>query len=390
MTQREMTETVHPAVTTATPLAVIIPRVGGLSETFLRRHAMDLLPGRTVVYSGGVWEPCRWKPENLALFGELPAPWLRRKMSGIGVGPHWQERALAEDLRRRGVQAVIGEYLDYSHRWLGACAQAGVRYFPHAHGYDVSVNLRDAEWRRKYLDLSSATGVVTMSEHSKGLLVELGLEANRIHVVPYGVDVPGSPCTPARAGRLRCIAVGRMVPKKSPLDLLRSFRKAHEALGGDLELDIVGDGPLLDDAKSFVREAGLVANVRLHGGQPSPFVQNLLRSANVFLQHSRVDPGSGDTEGLPVAIIEAMALGLPVVSTRHAGIPEEVAEGESGFLVDEGDWAGMAEAIVRLGEDESLRRRIGLAAHARALERFSWRRERDTLLEVLGLNGGVR
>src|SRR5690606_2027114 len=96
-------------------------------------------------------------------------------------------------------------------------------------------------------------------------------------------------------------------------------------------------------------------------------------------------PGTGDEEGLPVAILEAMASGLPVVSTRHAGIPEAVIEGTTGYLVDEGDTAGMAAHVVRLARDAELRRRMGHAGWQRALQSFSWPRERARLLELLGL-----
>jgi glycosyltransferase involved in cell wall biosynthesis len=98
-----------------------------------------------------------------------------------------------------------------------------------------------------------------------------------------------------------------------------------------------------------------------------------------------VDPVSGDSEGLPVSIIEAMAHGLPVVSTRHAGIPEAVVHGETGLLVEEGDLSAMAEAILRLAHDAALRDKMGLAAHERARAHFTWQLERDRLREVLGL-----
>jgi colanic acid/amylovoran biosynthesis glycosyltransferase len=112
-----------------------------------------------------------------------------------------------------------------------------------------------------------------------------------------------------------------------------------------------------------------------------------LRDSDHFLLHSVTDPDTGDEEGLPVSILEAMAHALPVISTRHAGIPEAVVEGETGFLVDEGDSAGMAECILDLAKGSGMRSEMGLAGWRRARELFCWDREKKALLEIMGLNG---
>src|SRR4051794_36516731 len=108
-----------------------------------------------------------------------------------------------------------------------------------------------------------------------------------------------------------------------------------------------------------------------------------MRVADVFCQHSIVDPETGDEEGLPVAILEAMVHGLPVVSTRHAGIPDAVADGVSGFLVEEGDVAGMARHLARLAADPALRSRMGRAGRRIVEARFTWPVERDALRGML-------
>ena len=89
-----------------------------------------------------------------------------------------------------------------------------------------------------------------------------------------------------------------------------------------------------------------------------------------------------------MAILEAMAEGLPVISTRHAGIPEAVLDGETGCLVEEGDSIGMAERIIHLVRNPGLRFRLGRTGWQRAKVHFSWEKERSQLLKVLGLNVG--
>jgi glycosyltransferase involved in cell wall biosynthesis len=110
-----------------------------------------------------------------------------------------------------------------------------------------------------------------------------------------------------------------------------------------------------------------------------------MSEADIFFQHSMTDPQTGDEEGLPVAILEAMAHGLPVVSTRHAGIPEAVLEEVTGYLVNEGENALMAERLATLARDIDLRQRMGEQGWLRAKELFSWKVERAGLLKVMNL-----
>lgn len=97
------------------------------------------------------------------------------------------------------------------------------------------------------------------------------------------------------------------------------------------------------------------------------------------------NPDTGDEEGLPVSILEAMSYGLPVISTRHAGIPEAVVEAETGFLVEEGDCYEMSNQIVTLAQSVDLRSKFGFAGWQRARALFTWERERERLLSVMGL-----
>ena len=109
-----------------------------------------------------------------------------------------------------------------------------------------------------------------------------------------------------------------------------------------------------------------------------------MHRAAIFVQHS-VTASNGDTEGFPVVIAEAMVSALPVVSTRHSGIPEGVVEGETGLLVAEGDVDGMGAALARLLADPSLAAKMGAAGRARALEKLDQNRARARLREILGL-----
>jgi len=282
------------------------------------------------------------------------------------------------------VTTVLGEFLSFSLPFLDLSIELGLRFFGHAHGYDVSATLRDPYWQREYIKYNHADGVITMSQASQERLIALGLDRSKVFVIPYGVVVP---CIrPIHVPRLevRCVAVGRMVAKKGPILTLDAFRRAA-AMCPQLQLDYVGDGPLLSAARQFIRAFDLEGRVTLHRAQPPDVVQTLMRNADIFIQHSLTDPETGDEEGLPVAVLEAMANALPVISTFHAGIPEAVENGTTGYLSAEGDSEAMGGYLVELTRNVELRASMGDAGWLRARELFSIERERKDLLDVLGL-----
>lgn len=371
------------------PLAVIAPTLGTRSETFIYRHMTELMPNQTIVVSRRMAPHLNDRdirfPYLVLGNSKLNWQWLYRvilyllklnKLSPVQV-------TVEQYLRQHRVKIVLSQYLNHSLKWLDVAQNLEIRFFAHAHGYDISEALCDPAMSKRYLKLEAADGVITMSEHSRKRLMSLGLNGSKIHVIPYGINVPDVFQNRQSGDTIRCLAVGRMVAKKAPKFTIEAFR---QALMGNpcLRLDYVGDGELFDEAKQFVHAHALNDKVILHGNQPNPAVMELMKNADIFLQHSRTDPVTGDEEGLPVAILEAMANSLPVVSTRHAGIPEAVIENVTGYLVDEGDIDGMASHIVQLANDAQLRDKFGKKGWERAKQHYSWKKEKASLLELLG------
>ena len=368
-----------------TSLAIAVPQVGLTSETFVQRHVEDLLPGRTVVLTRqGGGPSSSWQTTRPVLATPAATSSWRRLVRSIESVRRLPPDAVHTQrfLTRHRVEAVMGEYLDFSLGYLAVSRRVGARFYAHAHGYDVSKRLREPRWQQAYRRLNEADGVITVSRVSRERLVALGIEATRIHVVPCGVDVPREPQARAQGAAVRCVAVGRMVAKKAPILLLDAFRRAYEVCP-QLRLDYVGGGPLFAAARQFVQSLRLERVVTLHGWQPTAAIWDLLRSGDVFVQHSVLDPETGDEEGLPVAVLEAMAAGLPVVATRHGGIPEAVVAETTGALVGEGDVGEMAAQMVRLATDPELRSRFGHAAWQRARDHYTWEAERSALLEIM-------
>ena len=372
-----------------TPVAVLAPILDGPSESFVRRHLWDLddralrltltssgrshqRPPRTVVLSDEVNAL-----DRLSVLAHRGAPTL--------ATPRLRRRVV-ETLRQLEPEVLLLEYLDVWLPLVDELARSSEAWRPlvfvHAHGYDVSAVEANPERFRE--GLSRVAGLIAPSDHARRrLCAALGLPEDLVSTIPCGVDVPTKPpAPPARAGRI--VAIGRLVAKKDPVGLVRAFARAH-AVVPEATLDIAGDGPLRREVERACAKHGLTRAVRLHGAVDHAHALRLLYGATAFAQMSRVDPETGDQEGLPVAILEAMAAGLPVLSTVHAGIPEAVIDGTTGHLVGEEDWVGLGDAMVSVLQDEVSASRMGAAGHRRALDRFSWMRERQALRALLGL-----
>jgi len=370
------------------PLCVATWTIGRPSETFIRRHVQQLLPQRTVVIAHEMLPAAErtWSFDGpVSLYRPSPKRW-RQRLQNLAIRFGHVPSDLRDFLRRHGVQVVMSEYLGDFYGLGPAFKHLGIRWYVHLHGHDLSRALRHQP-RRILAAHRAADGFIVVATLQRQRLVELGVPPDKIHVVPCGTDLPSPPERRADDGTVRCAAIGRMVAKKAPLLLLDAFRHAATE-EPRLRLEYVGGGELLEEASRFVAAHGLAGQVVLHGAQPSEVVKEVLARSDLFLLHSVTAP-NGDEEGLPVAILEAMAHGLPVVSTRHAGIPDAVVPEETGLLVAEGDVAGMAAAIVRLARDASLRARLGTEGRRRVEERFTFQIERSRLLRLMGLDPEV-
>jgi colanic acid/amylovoran biosynthesis glycosyltransferase len=356
-------------------LAVFAMQLRSESETFILRHFKDLAPGATVAV-------CRLKGAD----GEAPCEafladqWALQLPVRLACRAGADRRrllhaAIARFLKRHRVGYVLGEYLDQFVDFVPMLDAMGVPYVVQGHGLDLSSSIKNGSVGDSYLAYRSARAVLTRCEFHRQRLISMGLVADNIHVNPGGVDIPASiPQRPPAASK-RFLAIGRMVPQKAPILLLEAFRLAASE-DPDLTLDFVGGGALFPAVREFVEGCGLRDRVRLHGMAPEAEKHRLLADCGVFVQHSATDPETGDEEGLPAAIQEAMANGLAVVSTRHSGIPEAVIEGETGLLCNEGDVRAMAAAFLAAPARAAA---LGAAGYRRAAANYGWEHERARL-----------
>jgi glycosyltransferase involved in cell wall biosynthesis len=376
-------------------LAIAAPSFGHISETFIADHVRHLVPGRIVLISqdgrGSAGYGCpvlsHLQP-GFTAFGPLDA-WAKdlrfrlRRRFGPALGFDDRMRLIAF-LKEQQVTVVLAEFGAMGVLAADACEALGLPLHVYFYGVDASANLRYAAVRRRYRRLwPRVAGVICISRFLADRLVEsTGLPERLIEVIPCGVDP--ARFTPAASEPGRVLALGRLVDKKAPHLTVRAFAAAAAAHPA-AHLDLIGDGPLRPQVEAAVAETGMQARVTLHGALGREACAALMHRASVFVQHSVTAP-NGDTEGLPIVVLEAMASALPVVSTRHSGIPEAVEDGATGILVAEGDVAGMGAALARLLADPALAARMGAAGHARFRAGFTQGATLARLRATLGLS----
>jgi glycosyltransferase involved in cell wall biosynthesis len=166
------------------------------------------------------------------------------------------------------------------------------------------------------------------------------------------------------------VAIGRFVEKKGFEDLIRAMGAIRGRNTLPIRLDIWGDGPLKRRLESLTTQLGLWNAVTFKGLAASREVPRLLRRYDAFVLPSRT-ARNGDTEGIPITILEAQAAGLPVVTTLHGGIPEAVPRANHGLLAREGDVYDLAEKLLVLTAQPSRWREIGLCGREWVLKQFA-------------------
>lgn len=396
-------------------IGYVVSRFPALSETFVLRELaeVDARPGV--------------RCELLSLFpaGGGPVhpsarPWVARRSCATPLGSaraavYWAAR---RPMRLAGVIALVG--LDYRRnpRLLGralltvACALeharrlrvapvdhlhahfatypalaawicsrlVGVPYSFTAHAHDLFIHRLGL--RRRIEDAAFCVGI---SEHNARILraVAPGRSAD-VHVVHCAVHPASLPVrlrAPRPGAPMRVACVAALRPYKGHhvlVDAIACLARAGEAV----ELDLVGDGPRRGELERQCARLGVATRVHFLGGLTEPAVAEVLDRADAFAQASVVQP-DGDTDGIPVALMEAMAVGVPVVASRVSGVPELVRDGETGLLAPPGDAAALADALRTLRAEPGAAIERARAARALVEEQFAVEGQSSRLLALI-------
>ena len=365
-------------------VSIVAPNKDVYSETFIRAQ-VDQLPTKVIALYGYPFPTETGEGVSLYSSGLTQRVQNYFGVKFFGYSDGWnQRRALIRYLVRNQVRAVLAEYGHMGVAMMEVCREVKIPLIVHFHGHDAyHTSILDHEGQ-KYPELfKNSDALIVVSHDMYRQLIKLGAPSEKVFINPYGVGVDiFDGADPANADPV-FISVGRFVDKKAPHLTITAF---NQVLGTHPEtrLIMIGDGPLLESCKQLAQALAITGAVEFRGACSHRQVAEELRLARAFVQHS-IKTSYGDSEGTPVAVLEACAAGLPVVATRHAGIMDVILDGETGLLVEEGDVQGMAQAMSQLVAYPSLADRFGKSGRERVIEEYSMAKSikgLDTIIET--------
>lgn len=308
--------------------------------------------------------------------GTLKAP--KTLIGTLGIFPKsvW----LARRLTREGVRHIHVHYASHPATMALIVSRfAPITYSFTVHAFDIQGDRSLLDWK-----IRESRFVRSISQFNRRFLEGLYPKdaSGKIEVIHVGIEpdvyAANARRTPAVPGRILCVAGHR--PYKGLPYLIEACRILRDD-GVSFECNLVGHGPMHDELARMIADRDLGGRVRLIGPRPEEEVARMMSEASLFVLPSIVDK-DGMMEGIPVALMEAMATGRAVVSTTTAGIPELVDDGVSGFLVPPQDPPALARAIRTLLDDPERAREMGRRGQDKVRAEFDLRQSAEQLLRL--------
>lgn len=358
-------------------IAIFSPNQNPYSETFIQAHKI-YLKDKVYYYYGA-------RNIQLESIPHLSTSWERRVLSfkrRLLKKPNSfvRDTIILKSLRKNNIEVVLVEYGTHANNILPLIKKSGIPMVVHFHGFDASI-IDVIEKNKSYKDVFEyATKVIAVSKKMEEMLLDLGCPREKIVYNVYGPQPEFLDVTPSFTKK-QFIAIGRFTDKKAPYYTIIAFNKVVEKYP-DTKLIMAGDGSLLNTCKNLVKYFGIETNVEFPGVITPAKYREFLSHSLGFVQHS-ITAQNGDMEGTPLAILEASGAGIPVISTKHAGIPDVIIDGKTGLLSEEHDVDGMAANMVSLLANIQFAKELGTAGKVNITENFNLQRHIFGIQKIL-------
>lgn len=378
----------------------IVPDFGQVSETFVSDLVNDLAQqiGHLTVLCNRSWHCSGGSTEvrevrflsldnffNRFLYRLMDLRTAQLTSAQYQLQLHHARRRLAPILKELQPDAAYIDFGTVAVMARQALTDLKIPFVVHFHGADISSALNNFAYRQELQSVfQQAATLIVASDHIRRLLILEGAPREKIAVVRHGINLAG--VTPRTWDERyqhapSVIFLGRFTPKKNPIALVEAFALVKQEVP-QTKLSLIGDGPEMSQVKQRVEKLNLRDAIKLYGALPHKQALTIMNEHWVYAQHS-VTATTGDQEGFGVSLAEAAALGLPVVSTLHNGIPEQVIDGETGFLVREFDYETMAERMITLLEKPTLAKEMGESGRINILSLCQPQKRVRQIVEIL-------
>ncbi|TPV35752.1 glycosyltransferase [Paucihalobacter ruber] len=371
-------------------ICIIQAGTSNFSGSFIRAHA-ELMKGDKVLIHGPTHD-LQYNNRSIGLFYSKH-PWLQKLKKLLPQWLYhkkvtlWQQSfngkldALAGFFKAHQVNVILAEFGFQGAAITPFAKSLEIPLVVHFHGHDAHRDpLLTDEVKSNYKAMFAyAYKIVSVSHFMTDKLLSLGCPEDKIVYNPYGPQAFFYEVQSSYGSTI--LNIGRFTDIKAPQLTLQAFKDAMPKCA-EARLIMVGTGELLEACKSIAKAWHIEDRVTFTGGINHNQLMPYFNDACMFVQHS-VQPSYGDAEGTPNTILEASAAALPVVSTRHAGIPQAVIHEQTGLLVDEYDVKAMSEAMVKLYNDKALCQQMGQAGRQHMQTNYNINRHISVLDDLI-------
>ncbi len=366
----------------ATRLALVSYNADKYSETFIQ--ALRSIPGCDVRYLYGGDLP-RYYGDWLPLFNTSGFSGVIASLrSWLGTSEYEQHRKAVERyLLKNQIQVVYANYSITAFPLMEMCQRNGIPLIVHFHGWTAYRSSLLEQYKREYGELfGMAAAIVYVSRDMGKQLLSLGAPEKKLHYVPYGVSPDMFTYQNHSTNAPVFLSVGRFCDTKNPHLTIVAFSKVLQEIPEAKLLMAGGDETMLNACVNLTKALRIEHAVSFKGVLTHNQVAAEMKNAYAFVQHSATTI-QNEKEGTPNSIMEAMASGLPVIATRHAGILDIIEDGVSGLLCNEFDVDTMAQHMIAVWKNKELAAILGQNASKHIHQNFTRSMYLNKVAEVI-------